>query len=390
MCDGTSSLRRILASVGVFYVAFLMAGCSQSKVAAAGNLARVTLAGGSTQLLEYRDVGGSAIFEGDIVLGRTEDFVKAYTAFQQNDKSNRQSIVINGAEFRWPAFSVPYTVDANIANRRADIDKAISVWNGLIRPRLGRDAWIPRTSEPNFVTFRDSPSDDSCISDVGRQGGQQFISLPAGCGPGQIMHEMGHAMGLWHEQSRVDRDRYIRINYANIAPKYRSNFNQHIDDGGKIAGFYDYDSIMHYGAYDFATDPNIPTIYSPRPIGQRSAPSAWDVEGVWVNHEGAGWGVRVCDGTEAQAINFWAGYFVNNATVERFWFRWVVGDRRDWEFQPSLLFKDRIWIKAEGDPHAQVNLCIVYAGDPKQGMTFGKDEEKPVGQNEHTNGCRCQ
>ena len=59
----------------------------------------------------------------------------------------------------------------------------------------------------------------SCFSAIGRQGGKQRISVGEGCEyKGTIMHEMMHALGFFHEQSRTDRDNYIMVLWWNIEP----------------------------------------------------------------------------------------------------------------------------------------------------------------------------
>jgi hypothetical protein len=59
----------------------------------------------------------------------------------------------------------------------------------------------------------------SCSSDIGKKGGNQSVSISRASecvSKGIIMHELLHALGLWHEHTRTDRDNYIEIIYHNV------------------------------------------------------------------------------------------------------------------------------------------------------------------------------
>uniref|UniRef100_A0A3Q3EGP3 Metalloendopeptidase n=1 Tax=Labrus bergylta TaxID=56723 RepID=A0A3Q3EGP3_9LABR len=115
----------------------------------------------------------------------------------------------------------------------------------------------------------------------GRTGGRQVLSLNRqGClYHGIIQHEINHALGFQHEQSRSDRDNYVRINWENIDPQMAGNF--HRESTNNLNTPYDYSSIMHYGRTAFSIqygkdsitpipDPNVQ-------IGQRKGMSYWDI-----------------------------------------------------------------------------------------------------------------
>lgn len=215
-----------------------------------------------TRTVEYSVVGNEAIFEGDIVLGTVDEVSAAPTGLE--------GIGITGQQFRWPQGVIPFRIDSGLANQQR-VHDAIAHWeaNTILRFRT-------RTTESDFITFR---SGGGCSSHVGRQGGQQFITLGSGCSTGNTIHEMGHAIGLWHEQSREDRDNFVTIDFSNVEAAKRHNFNQHVTDGDDI-GQYDYGSIMHYSAFAFAIDSSRPTVLAPVPIGQRTGLSAGDMRAV--------------------------------------------------------------------------------------------------------------
>jgi Astacin (Peptidase family M12A) len=221
--------------------------------------------------VQYVVKDGLALFEGDIVLGTEDEMQQRTDEHAAVVRGELESGVLRtGAQFRWPSCRIPFTIEPALPNQ-ARITDAIAHWEANTRFRF-----VARTAEADFVTFRPG---GGCSSSVGRQGGQQFVNLAAGCSTGNVIHEIGHVVGLWHEQSREDRDAFVTINWPKIQPAAISNFNQHITDGDDV-GAYDYGSIMHYPRDAFSIDGSdtITPINPPTAvIGQRTALSPGDI-----------------------------------------------------------------------------------------------------------------
>jgi hypothetical protein len=198
-------------------------------------------------------VGTDYVLNGDIVVGNTLQSTRLYQTNNHN-------------AFIWPKGNVPVEIDENIQqtssvkdkNNRSLYDKVISALQALNNTNI---RILKHTTEKDYIRIvmvaPQALGFHGGLSPVGKQGGEQVIKITYDCSEWTITHELLHSLGFWHEQSRYDRDKYIVIDTANVKKEFQYAFQ--VEPGSPVSA-YDYNSIMHYGAYDFAKDEKKPVI----------------------------------------------------------------------------------------------------------------------------------
>ncbi|XP_068737456.1 hatching enzyme 1.2-like [Montipora capricornis] len=192
---------------------------------------------------------GCELFEGDLCLDPEDEAVVKETDLKRN-------VILNNAKKLWPRKEVRYSVDHNLKNLRPKINDAIALLQD--KTCLTFQEVDQSYTGDHIKMFQGN----GCWSKIGRSGGAQSLSLGRGCEyVGVVLHEVMHALGIWHEQSRHDRDKYVEVLWNNIQPGARKNFKKY--DHGKVDSLglpYDFDSVMHYDRYLFSIDGKKPTI----------------------------------------------------------------------------------------------------------------------------------
>lgn len=111
--------------------------------------------------------------------------------------------------------------------------------------------------------------------------GSQRLNLGLGCwSRGMVLHQLGHALGLFHEQAREDRASFVTVHPSRVLAGHEVDLDHF--PGPQGTGEYDFLSIMHFSAVAFSRNGEDTITTSAAPLGsvlgQRLGLSALDAQ----------------------------------------------------------------------------------------------------------------
>ncbi|XP_037776258.1 zinc metalloproteinase nas-38-like [Penaeus monodon] len=192
------------------------------------------------------------------VLNGSDILVEADVIMSQQQWDAMHAATVKGAPrkaipwgfYRWPVSqstglpTATYRIDSSVRSP-AMIRSAMNDWESHTCVRFVETSNI---NEPYINVLEDN----GCYSYVGKTGTKgQKLSIGRGCYTAAIIrHELGHALGLFHEQTRADRDDYVQIFTENVRPGVEVNFQKE-DNSVSYGQEYDFFSLMQYSSTAF-------------------------------------------------------------------------------------------------------------------------------------------
>ncbi len=202
-------------------------------------------------LVTVEDIGnGEFLYNSDIILSKEmlSDEPPYFDPERAPSLDSDQKLALYGSVRKWPNNTVIYKLGNLNSNLRAKLTEAFNRWSSKTNIKFKK-----HTNESYYVTIYESTSVCSgCGSaSFGVRGTRGVIRLGYKASTSLIAHEIGHTLGFVHEQTRSDRDNYVKIQWQNIQSGKEGNFRKS-ESAKLLTDQFDIKSIMMYHAYGFS------------------------------------------------------------------------------------------------------------------------------------------
>ncbi|CAL8067912.1 unnamed protein product [Orchesella dallaii] len=171
-------------------------------------------------------------------LESAEDWHTRGNWYSDRDSSEPESLSV-GTFNLWENGQIPYTLDGSLSIRdKEEVKRAFKEYETKTCIRFKPK----QTYDFSFVNIK--VNNNVCgLSTPCKLGGIQHVQVGGKCRHMNTMvHELGHALCLFHEHERKDRNEYL--SFPGYCPMDGMSV---IDQNSQPMGLYDYQSIMHYG-----------------------------------------------------------------------------------------------------------------------------------------------
>jgi len=184
---------------------------------------------------------GEYVVGGDVILSKDQVAYLEYNKVGSGKETTPRSTYTSDFNKLWPGGVVYYTISDQ--SKASLIIQAINHWEAQTPIRF-----IQWTNQINYVDFSGNPSQGAGSSALGMINGRQYIKLASNSVLSNVIHEIGHAVGLMHEHTRADRDNYINV--SNVNNSWKPQYAIYSAGTGGELGPLDYESIMIYSSYN--------------------------------------------------------------------------------------------------------------------------------------------
>ena len=166
--------------------------------------------------VRYEIVSGYAIYQGDINLGKVDEQGKLIKPEGLETQGLGLADPYGQKDHRWPDGLVTYRITgdwgAQTEMMKQRIKDAMRHWEDNTSIRF-KEAF---SSGQHAVDFVNMPG--QCTAPVGYKyfSDDSPVSLGTECRVNEIIHELGHVVGYWHEHQRSDQEDYVVVYEDNV------------------------------------------------------------------------------------------------------------------------------------------------------------------------------